>query len=149
MGRRSGETDVGGSGQDLSNVWFGAGSWRHVYHYDYYSSVPNDRYDPRKESQYRKVVVNDAKVFALDTWLLGLLLAALPGAVLARKFRRYMARRRAARGDLCRTCGYDLRATPERCPECGSARAGAELRRSSDPPVGAARCGFLSSATAP
>ena len=42
--------------------------------------------------------------------------AVLPGVMLMRAWRR---RRRGRRG-LCRQCGYDLRASPARCQECGS-----------------------------
>ena len=47
-------------------------------------------------------------------------LCRLAAARLGPERRRRM---RAARG-LCRSCAYDLRATPGRCPECGAAAEG-------------------------
>jgi hypothetical protein len=37
-------------------------------------------------------------------------------------WRRHVARRPHAMQSLCPSCGYDLRATPGRCPECGTAK---------------------------
>jgi predicted Zn-ribbon and HTH transcriptional regulator len=50
-------------------------------------------------------------------WLAAAGFAVLPLAALMRRLRR---RRRVLAG-LCTRCGYDLRATPGRCPECGNA----------------------------
>ena len=50
-------------------------------------------------------------------WLPALLLAAPPALAV----RRAMSKAKAAHRGLCPSCGYDLRATPERCPECGAA----------------------------
>jgi hypothetical protein len=47
-------------------------------------------------------------------WLIVALTAVLP-------VWRLLAFRRRTDVGVCRKCGYDLRATPERCPECGAA----------------------------
>jgi len=39
-----------------------------------------------------------------------------------------LARRLQIKAGCCRNCGYDLRATPERCPECGMVAAGKNVQ---------------------
>jgi hypothetical protein len=52
-------------------------------------------------------------------WLLVVVFGVPPAWCL----RRYAQQRRRLMNDVCAKCGYDLRATPDRCPECGTARA--------------------------
>ena len=48
------------------------------------------------------------------------LLAALPAAAQVRRIVRARRERRRLHLGHCRACGFDLRASPERCPECGA-----------------------------
>jgi hypothetical protein len=52
---------------------------------------------------------------AIPYWLLAVLASAIPLARWLAVARRNIRRRKGK----CAACGYDLRATPDRCPECG------------------------------
>jgi hypothetical protein len=55
----------------------------------------------------------------LPHWLLALATGALPALWGTRRW----CRRAKACAGLCSVCGYDLRASPTRCPECGTVTA--------------------------
>ena len=69
------------------------------------------------------VIDYESWVGTIPFWFL-MLLTLTPCLILAYRRIRRATRRKAA--GLCPTCGYDLRATPERCPECGTAAAAAK-----------------------
>lgn len=56
----------------------------------------------------------------IPDWFIVLLMALLP--TIAVWF--HLKRRSRSRKCLCLVCSYDLRATPDRCPECGTIPAG-------------------------
>jgi len=63
---------------------------------------------------------DEIRMLSVAYWLL--LLPTLPLPLIA--IVRHRRRRRRETNNLCPTCGYDLRATPDRCPECGAAPTG-------------------------
>ena len=63
----------------------------------------------------------EAGVVALPHWLLLVLFLLLPLLALRAGCRSFYRRRH----HLCPTCGYDLRASPNQCPECGLSPKGA------------------------
>ena len=79
----------------------------------------DERVEVEDENGTRIVATREHRAITLPYWLPVLLTAALPLVRAGRKLRPLL-RRRHGRLGLCRSCGYDLRATPGRCPECGT-----------------------------
>lgn len=57
----------------------------------------------------------DQRSLTLNWWIL----LPITGCLVV-GYRRRQGRRRLMRMGCCAPCGYDLRATPDRCPECGT-----------------------------
>jgi hypothetical protein len=92
------------------------------YHTKDPTNVGGEFYGPLADYGFgfRRVAVKGGYLLAASVphWALLPPLAVLPAAAGVAERRR---RRRRA-GGLCARCGYDLRATPGTCPECGSGR---------------------------
>ena len=67
------------------------------------------------DRRYGKLGVT--KFVYVPHWSLALLCTIVPTC---RFFSPHRRRTKRQRLGLCRRCGYDLRATPDRCPECGT-----------------------------
>lgn len=59
------------------------------------------------------------RVIAVPNWFALMACLVLP-VVSAARFRHHRRRVSRRKRGQCAACGYDLRATPHRCPECGS-----------------------------
>jgi hypothetical protein len=83
-----------------------------------------DRYNPAWTDDHTALGrggVIAAQTVAVSWWLPTALLALMPGLRTIKAMqRRVWAGRHPGR---CASCGYDLRATPDRCPECGTTPA--------------------------
>ena len=80
---------------------YAAGTWAHRLGFGHESHRGPD-------FQWRAVI--------FPLWLPAALFAMFP----AIRLPLYIRRHRRAREGHCPNCGYDLRATPKRCPECGT-----------------------------
>jgi hypothetical protein len=70
--------------------------------------------------RFRYAIRPEGRVVEVPSWLPVAVLAALAGPLLVWVRRRDRVHD-LTKGSRCPACGYDLRATPERCPECGTA----------------------------
>jgi hypothetical protein len=65
----------------------------------------------------RSGLIGDSRIVTFPFWLPTLFFSLLPALSATRSIRRKYSERSDGK---CSNCGYDLRATPDQCPECGA-----------------------------
>jgi hypothetical protein len=71
---------------------------------------------------------NSIATLIIPDWSVATATAFMPLAWALARIRRSQVRRRKGRMGRCPGCGYDLRATPDRCPECGAVPTAAKVK---------------------
>jgi hypothetical protein len=81
------------------------------------------RFDPSpsRDGWYTSLGSTTVNLFVVGIPYWSILLVSTPAPAMWMIKRRNLSKRRTA--GQCLACGYDLRATPERCPECGAIAA--------------------------
>jgi hypothetical protein len=92
------------------NEFAGFGFWK----FDALAGPYDDKSNPSGLDAYWLIT---AHILTIPYWFIVMLLLLLPVA----RLRRWDKARVRRLANQCVQCGYDLRATPQRCPECGKA----------------------------
>ena len=79
-------------------------------------------YFPRLSGERQATFAGADYRYVIPYWAI-MIVSAIAPSIVARRFIRRLRENKRAKAGLCRKCGYDLRATRQRCPECGTMAA--------------------------
>jgi hypothetical protein len=96
-------------------------SWKGQIAFDEFSRNAINSMNPSDSADTRmaKYVKSHSRHFQVPHWAVALCLAVAPAYWIVVVPKRRRQQKRSLAG-FCLNCGYDLRATPNRCPECGT-----------------------------